>query len=290
MSASPLTRNKGGILAYESHYVQSDGGHPPHHPLGRVGPSLCPITRQHQSTFISVVIHHTEYVLCYSILATCGQSQFTSRYRKKLPMTPANLQQTIGIVNRYIRQNAQGLAYIRVAQLRQAGLSPQEIRWTQAQIKHYNNNILRGTLTPIRSSTSTAPMSIPQTSAGNTFSSSAVTSMSTGNLAYGWFTANRPYHYTQDFWWGQSLILNELATSKMEGAIWMIVGGATIASAAAAKLSFIPYSAAVSTLLIVAAGGYTTEAGWMEQADNGFGVHLNSTWTSVPLGIYANTP
>ena len=145
-------------------------------------------------------------------------------------------------------------------------------------------------MTPIRSSTSTAPMSIPQTSAGNTFSSSAVTSMSTGNLAYGWFTANRPYHYTQDFWWGQSLIFNELATSKMEGAIWMVVGGATIASAAAAKLSFIPYSAAVSTLLIVAAGGYTVEAGWMEQADNGFGVHLNSTWTSVPLGIYANTP
>ncbi len=73
-------------------------------------------------------------------------------------------------------------------------------------------------------------------------------------------------------------------------ALWMIVGGATIASAAATKLSFIPYSAAVATLLIVAAGGYTVEAGWMEQADNGLGVHLNSTWTSVPLGIYANTP
>ena len=35
---------------------------------------------------------------------------------KKLPMTPANLQQTIGTVNRYIQQNAQGLAHIRVAQ------------------------------------------------------------------------------------------------------------------------------------------------------------------------------
>ena len=45
---------------------------------------------------------------------------------KKLPMTPANLQQTIDTVNRYIQQNAQGLAHVPVTQLRQAGLSQQE--------------------------------------------------------------------------------------------------------------------------------------------------------------------
>lgn len=60
---------------------------------------------------------------------------------------------------------------------------------------------------------------------------------------------------------GQSTILNELGTTKMEGAVWMLAGGATIGSTAIGKLSSIPYSTAVTTLLIITAESYSVEAG-----------------------------
>ena len=208
---------------------------------------------------------------------------------KKLPMPPADLQQTISTVNRYIQHNAQGLAHIRVAQLRQAGLSPHEIRWAQAQITRYNTKIANGTLTPVHIAESTKPVSVSRAST-DMVANTAVTSMSTGNLSYGWFVASTPYTYTANYWWGQSTIFNELATSKTEGVLWVLDGTSAGIAYGATKLSFIPYADAVAFLTTVGAIGFTIEAGAMQAADNGYGDHLNELWSGVPLGIYGNTP
>ena len=136
-----------------------------------------------------------------------------------------------------------GLVSVTSPVLQQDGLSTQEIQWAETQIAGYNGKII-GAFTPVLNGIQ--PMSLPAVAQPMAISTALIRSMSTANLSYGWFTASQPYFYTEDFWWGQSTTLNELATTKMEGALWMLVGGATVGSVAATKLSFIPYSAGLA--------------------------------------------
>ena len=122
------------------------------------------------------------------------------------------------------------------------------------------------------------------------FDNTVIAHMSTRNVSYGWFVASTPYTYTANYWWGQSTILNQRATTKTEGFLWAIAGGAEVSSATAAYLSWAPFGLPATIILAAGAGLYGGEAGLMEGVDNGYGDHCNETWTSVPLGIYANVP
>ena len=130
-------------------------------------------------------------------------------------------------------------------------------------------------MTPVHIANSTNPVSVSRT-ATDMAANTAIASMSTGNLSYGWFVASTPYNiYTASYWWGQSTIFNELATSKMEGVLWVLDGTSAGIAYRATKLSFIPYADALAFVTSVGAIGFTIEAGAMQAIDNGYGDHFN---------------
>lgn len=203
-----------------------------------------------------------------------------------LPLSAAQLNQTISIVNSHLAVSAQGMVAVTPSVLKTAGLTNQEIHWAQTQMSLYNNKIATGAIVPI----ATSSQSMSLTDAQSNESVTLIRPMSTGNLSYGWYIANAPYVYTANYWWGQSTIFNELATSKTEGVLWVLDGTSAGIALAATKLSFIPYSDAVALLTTLGAVGFTIEAGAMQAADNGYGDHFNELWSGVPLGLYGNTP
>ena len=169
--------------------------------------------------------------------------------------------------------------------MRQAGLSPREIRWAQAQITRYNSKIANGTVTPVHIAGSTKPVSVSRTA-----TDMVATTSSTGGLSYGWYIAHAPYEYTTNYWWGQSYIYNELATQHIEAFYGLIAAGASMTAAGSTDLDWSVGGIGITGLLAAAAGASGAMAADMAIADNGYGDHFNEAWNGLPLGWYANVP
>lgn len=209
-------------------------------------------------------------------------------------LTASQLSQAVAVANASATTASNGAVTVSATTLGDNGLSTAQIQWVESQMTSFDAEVQAGTVpAPVSNGVIPAGLLATLPGAPSNTDGEIVAPFSTGNMAFSWYISNNPYYLGVSKWYGTLWVMNNTGTNLVIQALNKVAAGATYTGAAAAALSFIPGSTAVSILSILV-GFASTGTGALVNSVNtsggDFGVNFPSVLGVVPVWLNANDP